>query len=231
MKGKITKKGISIRMLAIAILSLLLFVPLISVAATGAVAPTSGGLGLGIFAGCAVYGVASTVLGGSAPLFNWCALVAGIAYFATPITIALIILIYELILRLDLAGAAGSVINRILARGSAKNTGVSILPRSIDVSTDHIVEQDLFKLDQPLNMFLNINRAFLYMAFFLSFVTIWPINYVFSFPSSAYIAIFTFINTFITVVEVLFLPTLLLLFAPLNIYVDVVVDLINLFTK
>jgi hypothetical protein len=167
------------------------------------------------------------IIGGFTGLIQTIAILVAIAYFATPVTIAIIILVYEVLLRFDIAGSAGSLINKIIARGAAKQPNLSILP-SFKEKTGHETEQDLFKLDQPLNMFLNINRAFLYIAFFLSFVTLWPLSGVFNFPSSAYIAIFTFINTFVVVVEPLFLTTLILIFAPVNIYVDVMVDLINL---
>lgn len=229
MPKKISRRGLSLRVLVIAFLSLLLATPtLMTVAATaGSAQPTSGGGGIAIFAGCAVYGVASSLTGGKAAGLNWCFILSAIVYFATPITIAVIILIYELLLRIDIAGSAGGLINRILTRVGTKRPNLSILP-SFKEKTDYQTEQDLFKIDNPLNIFINVNRAFLYIAFFLSFVTIWPMSGVFNFPSSAYIAIFAFINYFVVGFEPIFLTTLILVFAPVNIYVDVIVDAVNL---
>ena len=170
-------------------------------------------------------------IGGLNGLVQTVAILVAIAYYWTPILIALFILAYELILRMDIAGAAGNIINKILARAGTKSQAISILPSNISTAHSHETEQDLFKLDNPLNIFLNVNRAFLYIAFFLSLVTLWPFSGNFTFPSSAYIAIFNFIDWFIMTFEVLLLPTLILVFAPINIYVDVLVDAINLVVK
>jgi len=227
-------KGIALRIFAISSLILLLITPaIIEAASVGSVQPTSGGGGVAIFAGCAIgSGIAAVTGNGqyAATAFTWCSVVAATVYFATPIAIALVILVFEVMLRFDIAGSAGNIINKLIARGVAKNSSISILP-SFKTSTGHETEQDLFKLDNPLNIFLNVNRAFLYIAFFLSFTTIWPLSGVFNFPASAYIAIFSFITWFIAGWEPLLLITLILVFAPVNIYVDVIVDAVNLIFK
>ena len=206
---------------------------IIGAASVGSVQPTSGGGGVGIFAGCAIgSGIAGLTGNGelAATAFSYCSVIAAIVYFATPIAIAVVILIFEVMLRFDIAGSAGNVINKLIARGATKNANLSIIP-SFKTSTGHETEQDLFKLDNPLNIFLNVNRAFLYIAFFLSFTTIWPLSGIFNFPASAYIAIFSFITWFMAGWEPFLLITLVTVFAPVNIYVDVIVDAVNAIFK
>lgn len=160
-------------------------------------------------------------LGSLASNAVWIAVaIALVWYYATPITIAFIILFYELLLRLDIAGSLTNVVNTI----ARKSFNVSILPSQSKLDSD--TQAQVFKINPAINVFLNVNRAFLYMAFFLSLVTLFPFTLAITFPSIVYTYIFGFMNDIIIVLEPLFIGTVLIL-AALGKITDIAADIIK----
>jgi hypothetical protein len=158
------------------------------------------------------------------------AIILAVIYYATPILIAVTIMLYELLLRLDLGTSMAGAVNILAGIFARKNTSFSVLPTAHKITPD--VQSQLFKIDNPLNVFLNVNRGFLYIGFFLSLLTLEPFSLVLSltgtsFPYYVYTTIFAVITSTLTL-EPLFLTTLILL-AGLDRIIDVSVDIVKLF--
>jgi hypothetical protein len=121
----------------------------------------------------------------------------------TPFIIAFFILVYELMLKFDIGSTVSGALNLIYKAYVRKpGQNLSILPSSTPLDAD--TQAQIFRIDHPFNMYIYLNRGFLYVAFFLSLTAIWPFN-VFAFTPQVFVEIFSVINTVITVYEPLFL--------------------------
>lgn len=148
-------------------------------------------------------------------------ILAAIWYYITPITIAFFILTYELLLKFDLGGSLINVANALITR----NIHFSILPSSSRQDPDR--QSQIFRLDHPINMFLNINRGILYFAFFLSVIVLIPFNLAISFPPEIYALIFQNMTVILVQIEPLFLGTLLIL-SQLDSLIDLATNIVKL---
>lgn len=146
-------------------------------------------------------------------------------YYATQITLLVAILFYEALLRLDIAGSMAFAVNTIARKYLHAPGGFSILPSS---SKDSDSQAQILKVETPIHIFININRAFLYLAFFLSLTLVFPFSNVLSFPYTVYDGIFYVLNTTVLVIEPIYLGIVLIVFAPLGKLIDVVIDVIKL---
>ena len=151
-------------------------------------------------------------------------IIGAIAYYATPIFLAFVILFYEILLKVDIGTNIGANLGKIAGILLKKPNSFSLLPSSTPVSHDTQVE--ILKLETPINIFININRGFLYIAFFLSLIVLAPFSWVANFSPQFYIDIFNLINGAIAI-EPLFISTLII-FSLIDGISDWMVDLFRL---
>ena len=146
-----------------------------------------------------------------------------VSYYAVPIYLVVIILLYELLVKIDIAGGMNYLAKAVMVLAK-KSQLMSLIPSTTTIN--HDAQAELFKIESPLNLFLNLNRAILYFALFLSLVTLAPFSWVINFPMSIYVPSFNLINNIIAV-EPLFLSPLFI-FAVIDKFADVASDMSKL---
>ena len=154
------------------------------------------------------------------------AAVAFVTYYAVPIYLAIIITIYELLLKFDIATTvqqATQAAFQVIA-GSLKIpqlSQISILPAEHKANT---AGGTLISYQTPFNMLFNINRAFLYFGLVIILMTLFPFNLVVGIPPFLLASIFTFISLVVLFYEPLIIGPLIIL-ALLDLLTDIIVDL------
>lgn len=162
------------------------------------------------------------IIGGLSALQQGAIFVA-IMYYSVPITIAIFILLFELMLKFDLAGSLANVANAIIKYGF--NQSFSILPSANTKAVDADKQAELFRIESPINLFIHMNRAMLYMVFFLSLMTLLPFSLAFTFPVIIYVGILSMVNQIVIYYEPLFFGTILI-FSSIDKVTDVMKDMI-----
>lgn len=156
-------------------------------------------------------------------------LMGAIAYYSTPIFFAFVIYVYESLLKFDAGKSVAAGINSMSRIMSKKilSTPISILPSSPTRKLDHDSQAEMMKLETPMNVFINVNRAFLYTAFFLSVFSLFPFSSMITFPAQIYVTILSIMTDVVVYVEPIFIPTLLIL-SQFDKIIDVASDLVKL---
>lgn len=91
------------------------------------------------------------------------------APFWQPIFIAIIIVAYEMLVRLDITGSLKTFTAIV---GSAfGNKGGAIANIFPSTTKDSDTQARLFKMDTPFHTIINMNRGILYLGFIISFMT------------------------------------------------------------
>ena len=160
----------------------------------------------------------------------WVAVIGGaLWYYELPIGIAILIMFYQWLCNIDLATTTGSALNSI-ASIIAKNpimANISILPKSANPDTSYDNKVEWLKINTPTKIFLNINRAFLYVAFFFSILTLFPFSSIMTFPAIISVYMFDMMTIVILQLEPLALVIIVIIIAPLQKAVSVAAKLIK----
>ena len=153
------------------------------------------------------------------------AAIAFVSYYAVPIYLAIIITVYELLLKFDIATTVQQATQTAFQAiaGSLKipnRSQISILPAEHKANTEG---GTLISYQTPFNMLFNINRAFLYFGFVITLIILFPFNLVVGVPAFILVTIFSFISTVILFYEPLIIGPLIIL-ALLDLLTDIIVD-------
>lgn len=150
-------------------------------------------------------------------------------YYKTAIILAIFIMLYQWFLSLDIAATTGSALNNI-ASIITKNpmfSSLSILPKSDDPNTKYDNKVEWLRINNPMKIFLNINRAFLYIALFFSLLILYPFSSIMTFPREVYVSMFSMMNIVVMQLEPLALVIVVIIIAPLQKAVSVVAKFIK----
>lgn len=168
-------------------------------------------------------GIQSTILGwlGIAAILIVLTVVTIIAiidpYLMPIFTLIIYIVLYESLVGLDLSGSLHQLSSVLLSNQT--KSAVSLVPNP---TVDKSAQRQMFKMDTPFRVFIQVGRGLLYFAFFAFLMTTPLVSSFFNMPYQAEGYIFVFINNIVGI-EILAISIALVL-----VVIDNFLDIISI---
>ena len=138
-------------------------------------------------------------------------------YLMPVFTLIIYIVLYESLVGLDLSGSLHQLSSVLLS--NQNKSAISLVPSP---TVDKSAQRQLFKMDTPFRVFIQVGRGLLYFAFFAFLMTSPIVSSFFNMPYSAEGYIFVFINN-IVAIEILAISIVLVL-----VVIDNILDIISI---